>query len=159
MSRMSALPGRQRGFAYIAAVVLLIVVAGVCAMLLRLSGTQQATVNASLLGARASLAARAGIEWGFHQMRNNNCAASKTLNDFQADSGFQVVVSCRSTSFNEGEDAAGNPVPKRLVQLEALACDSGATCPSYDPAVLKRPDYIERRRVATTCVYGVDGLC
>jgi len=150
---------RQRGFAYVAAVVLLIVVAGVCAMLLRLSGTQQATVNASLLGARASLAARAGIEWGFYQLRSGNCAASKTLNDFNADSGFQVVVSCSATTFNEGEDAAGNPVPKRLVRLEAVACNSGGACPSYDPAVLKRPDYVERRRVATTCVFGAAGLC
>lgn len=157
---MRAMHGfRQRGFAYVAAVVLLVVVAGVCAMLLRLSGTQQATVDASLLGARAGLAARAGIEWGFYQLRNGNCAATKTLDDFSAGSGFRVVVSCSASTFNEGEDAAGNPVPKRLVRLEAVACNSGGACPSHDPAVLKRRDYVERRRVATTCVFGAGGLC
>ncbi|VXC36447.1 MSHA biogenesis protein MshP [Massilia sp. 9I] len=150
---------RQSGFAYIAAVVLLIVVALVCVALLRLSNTQQATVNSSLLGARASLAARGGIEWGFYQLRNGNCAASTTLTDFVADSGFRVTVLCKATTFKEGEDSTGAAVLKRTVQLEAFACNGGGSCPSEDPATVTRPEYIERRRVATTCVMGPAGLC
>ena len=92
---------RQSGFAYIAAVVLLVVVAAVCVALIRLSNTQQTTVNAALLGARASLAARGGIEWGFYQLRNGSCNASTTLTDFVADSSFRVTVRCTASNFNE----------------------------------------------------------
>lgn len=52
----------QSGFAYIAAIVFLVVVAGIAVALLQLTNTQQTTVNQALLGARAGLAARAGIE-------------------------------------------------------------------------------------------------
>jgi len=49
---------RQSGFAYIAAVVFLVVIAGIAVALLRLTDTQQTTVNQALLGARAGLTAR-----------------------------------------------------------------------------------------------------
>lgn len=152
-------PARQSGFAYIAAVVLLVVVAGVCVAMLRMTGTQQATVDSALLGARAGLAARGGIEWGFYQLQGGSCAGSTTLADFAGDSGFQVTVRCRETVFNEGEDSAGKPVRKRMVQLEAVACNGGAACPSEDEDVVASPDYVERRRVATTCIMDTAGLC
>lgn len=147
--------GYQAGFAYIAAVVLLVVVAGVCVAMLRMTGAQQATVDNALLGARASLAARGGIEWGFYQLRNGSCAASTTLADFAGDSGFQVTVRCTAKEFNEGEDGAGNPLKKRMVQLEAVACNGGTACRG-DAA---HPGYVERRRVATTCIMDTAGLC
>lgn len=148
----------QSGFAYIAAVVLLVVVAGVCVALLRMTGTQQATVDSALLGARASLAARGGIEWGFYQLSKGSCAGSTTLADFAGDSGFRVTVSCKKRAFNEGENSAGTPVAKEIVQLEAIACNGGGDCPGGED-VLTRPDYVERRRVATTCIMGTAGLC
>ena len=150
----------ESGFAYIAAVLLLVVVAGVCVALLRMTGAQQATVDGAMLGARASLAARGGIEWGFYQLRGGACnAAGTTLTDFVADSGFRVTVRCTARSFNEGEDSAGNPLQKRMVQLEAVACNGGGACPDTTAANVSRPEYIERRRVATTCVMGPAGLC
>ena len=150
---------RQSGFAYIAAVVLLVVVAGLCTAMIRMSNTQQATVNGALLGARAGLAARGGIEWGLFQLRTSGCAAERTLADFVADSGFRVTVRCTATAFNEGEDGAGNPLAKTMVQLEAVACNGGGACPSTDPTTVARPDYVERRRVATACTIGTTGLC
>ncbi len=150
---------RQSGFAYIGAVLLLVVVAAVCVALIRLSNTQHTTVNGALLGARASLAARAGIEWGFYQLRGGACNAGSQLTDFVGDTGFRVTVNCTATAFNEGETATGAPVQKQMVQLEAVACNGGGACPSLDPAVLARPDYVERRRVATTCTMGTTGLC
>ena len=143
---------RQSGFAYIAAVVLLIVVAGVCAALLRLSGTQQATVNQGLLGARANLAAHAGIEWGFYQLRAGGaCFADQTLNAFAADTGFVVRVACDARGFNEGESAPGVAIGKTIYTIDAVACNA-AVCGSANPAIVARPDYVERRRTATTCV-------
>jgi MSHA biogenesis protein MshP len=149
----------QRGFAYIAAVLLLVVVAGLCAAMIRMSTTQQATVSGALLGARAGLAARGGIEWGLFQLRSSGCEAERTLDDFVADSGFRVTVRCTASAFNEGEDSAGEPVRKTMVQLEAVACNGGGACPSTDPATVARPDYVERRRVATACTMGAAGLC
>jgi MSHA biogenesis protein MshP len=135
------------------------VVAGLCAAIVRMTGTQQQTVNGALLGARAGLAARGGIEWGFYQLRDGSCAPSTTMTDFEADSGFRVTVRCTSREFKEGEDNAGAPLLKRMVRLEAVACNSGSDCPSTAPEIVVRPDYVERRRVATTCVMGTAGLC
>lgn len=150
MNRMNR-PRRQSGFAYIAAVILLVVVAGVCVALLRLSSTQQNTVNQALLGARASLAARAGIEWGVHQLRNDTCNPTRELTDFVADTGFRVTLRCTKSAFNEGEDGSGAAVVKHIVRLEAVACNGSGICPATDAATVARPDYVERRRVATTC--------
>lgn len=145
---------RQSGFAYIAAIVLLIVVAGVCAALLRLSSTQQATVSQGLLGARANLAARAGIEWGLHRVNNGVCnPLPQTLGDFVAASGFTVSVSCTQWTFNEGESAPGVAIAKTIFTINAVACNGAAACLPIptNAAVVSRPDYVERRRVATFC--------
>jgi Tfp pilus assembly protein PilX len=152
-------PTRQGGFAYIAAVVLLVVVALVSAALIRLSNTQQDTVNHALLGTRASLAARAGIDWGLYQLGQGNCAAEKTLADFVAESGFRVTVRCTLRDFNEGEDSSGAALVKRTVRLEAVACNGGGACPSLDAATVGRAGYVERRRVATTCTMANGGYC
>ena len=153
---------RQSGFAYIAAIVLLIVVAGVCTALLRLSGTQQATVNQGLLGARANLAARAGIEWGFHRLNNGVCnPLPQTLGDFVAASGFTVSVSCTQRTFNEGESAPGVAIVKTIFTIDAVACNGAATCLPVptDAAIVSRPDYVERRRIATVCRAGANNDC
>ena len=142
---------RQSGFAYIAAVVLLVVVAGISVALLRLSATQQQTVNQNLLGVRASLAARGGMEWGLYQLRANACFGDRTLTDFMADTGFRVRVSCSVRSFNEGESAPGTPIVKNAYRIEAVACNA-ASCPTTTGADVVRPDYVERRRVATVCL-------
>lgn len=147
---------RQRGFAYIAAVVLLLVVAGISVALLRLTSTQQSTVNQGLLAARANQAARAGVEWAMYRIVNaspTGCPAATTLNDFRADSGFRVSVTCTATAFNEGESAPGAAVAKRIYQIDAVACNSpGAQCPDTTTASVSAPDYVERRRSASICL-------
>lgn len=162
---------RQSGFAYIAAVVFLVLIAGISATLLRLTDTQQGTVNQAVLAARASLAARAGIEWVFSSPATRCAEASTpatptTLGDFRAESGFQVTVSCSYQIYNEGEQEVQNgaatvylPLKKRVYRVEAVACNgNGAACP--DAASVTRPDYVERARVATMCTLdGAAGFC
>jgi len=153
--------GRQQGFAYIAAVVILLVVAGISVALVRMSGTQNSTVNQTLLGVRASQAARAGIEWMLYRLSHDGklegCpdgSASVQLNDFKADTGFLVSVSCRVSGehpFNEGEKPDGTALRKYVYRIEAVACNSGAaSCP--DNVGVAQPDYVERRRVASVCM-------
>lgn len=151
---------RQTGFAYIAAVVLLVVVAGICLAMLRMTGTQQSTVNQTLLGVRANQAARAGIEWMFYRLTHDGNAAGcpvgampVNLGDFRTDTGFLVSVSCSTTAtpYNEGEKPDGTAVQKYIYQIEAVACNgAGASCPDKDSVA--RPEYVERSRLATVCM-------
>lgn len=158
----------QSGFAYIAAVVFLVVIAGISVALLRLTDTQQSTVNQALLGARANLAARAGIEWVIHQPAAR-CVGSEVgtpltlepvggnnnLADFRAQSGFVVSVRCTYRTYSEGEqvdaDGVAKAVEKRIYQVTSLACNgSAAACP--DAASVTGVDYVERARSATFCL-------
>lgn len=152
MNRFCFKPRPQSGFAYIAAIVLLVVVAGMAAGLLRLTGTQQSTVNQALLGAKAGLAARAGVEWGFRTCLNT--AAITDLGQFKTETGFNVTVTCSFKNYQEGERASGQTSisqTKRIVQITAVACNGGAArCP--DATSVANAEYVERARSATMCM-------
>ena len=146
----------QNGFAYIAAVVFLVVLAGIAVALLRLTDTQQATVNQALLGTRAGLTARAGIEWMLHGLPAR-CAQGATLDDFRYASGFRVSVTCTAQGYAEGAqpdpDNPGQAETRqiRLFRIQAVACNgAGAGCP--DQASVAQPDYVERAQVVTVCL-------
>ena len=155
----------QSGFAYIAAIVLLVVVAGMATALLRLTGTQQSTVNQALLGAKASLVARAGIEWGFRLCPTTS--GMTDLSQFKSETGFNVSVDCQFTDYQEGERASGQTSVsqvKRIVQIRAVACNgSAARCPDANANIVAGAEYVERARMATMCLVlnaGVpDGPC
>lgn len=150
------------GFAYIATIVFLVVLASLAAAVARLSTTEQATVDQAVLGARASQAARGGIEWGLYQLRSKKCAISSNLTDFVNDSGFRVTVGCNAQTYNDGQklDASGNPEPfkKTLYTLTAIACNGGASaCPDNGSAATR--DYVERKRIAIVCIDANGGDC
>lgn len=140
----------QRGFGYIAAIMLLVVLAGLAAGLIRLSTTQQVSSSLDLLSARAYQAAGAGIQWSLYNALTTGACPSQTL-DLSAASGFRVTVTCTSIPFNEGESSPGTPRSKTLYSISAVACNSNA-CP--DNARATTQDYVERRRVATACITG-----
>lgn len=144
---------RADGFAYIAAIVFLVVLAGFALAALRLADTAQATVTQQLLGARASQAARAGLERAFYLLKpaNADCPAVTGAPKLVLD-GFLVIVSCTRLPYNEGLDQNGNPVPKAIFELAAVACNgAGNSCPG-DNTDLANPEYIERKRTASICV-------
>jgi hypothetical protein len=151
----------QRGFAYIAAVVLLVMVAGIAVALLRLTDTQRSTVNQALLGAHANLTARAGLEWAFRDLPNRCSATPVTRDDFSYATGFRVTLTCTFSQFNEGDNpnAPGTAQRKRIYRIEAVACNgAGTNCP--DGASVARPDYVERARIATVCLLdGTNNSC
>jgi Tfp pilus assembly protein PilX len=152
----------QGGFAYIAAVLLLVVVAGIAVALLRLTDTQRSTVNGALLGAHANLTARAGLEWAFRDLPNRCAQTPVTLNDFSDATGFRVRVACTSSLFTEGDQPAPGtasgtePRTIRIYRIEAIACNA-ADCP--DGNSVARPDYVERARIATVCLDGNNTSC
>jgi MSHA biogenesis protein MshP len=157
---------RQSGFAYVAAVVLLVILAAMATAMVRLNTTQRSTLTQDLLGMRASQAARGGVEWGLYMARKQLCNAthttaapmSATLDQFKSDSGFTVTVKCSVSAFNEGEESEGVPLVKHFYRIEAVACNgSGASCP--DAGSVATVDYVERMRVASACLTSTGADC
>ncbi len=93
------LPGRrQRGFGLVAAMFLIIVIAGAIAAMWRISTTQTATSSLALQQARAYQAARAGLEWGISSALGGACAETNPVFTPGGFSElFRVHVSCSST--------------------------------------------------------------
>ncbi len=99
----------QRGFAAIAAIFLVVVLAALGAFMLTFSNTQQLTSAQDIQGSRAYWAARAGLEWGIAGvlatapvspavMPLATCpvAATPAVVD-----GFALTVGCTSQAYNE----------------------------------------------------------
>jgi MSHA biogenesis protein MshP len=87
----------QRGFALVAAVLVMVVLSLLGAWMLSLSNTQRISSVRDLLGSRAYYAARAGMEWGAYQAMLGNCSASAALPSAVAATGFDVQVACART--------------------------------------------------------------
>lgn len=83
---------KQRGFGLVAAMFLIIVIAGAIAAMWRMSATQSATSSLALQQARAYQAARAGLEWGIHQVMKREVCNSQFSPDGM--DNFSVKVSC-----------------------------------------------------------------
>ncbi len=143
---------RAGGFAYIAAIIFLVVLAGFALAVLRLSDTEQITVNQAVLGTRASQAARTGLELAFYRLKpaGTECKDVPTAPDLKQATGFVVTLECSMRTYSEGLTSDGKPVSKTIFELRATACN-GSTCPGTD-ADVANPDYVERRRTASICV-------
>ena len=130
----TAPPGRQRGFALVAAIFLLVVLALLGIFIVKVSGVQHQTVNIALLGSRAFEAARAGIEWGAFQALDSGACTTSTLNLTEGGlDGFDVDITCTTTSHTE----LGNAYDLYTIDVEARA------------GVYGTPDYVSRRMQAT----------
>ena len=132
---------RQRGFLIIAAVFLLVVLAGLVAYLSTVSSTSQAASAADLNSARAYQAARAGAEWGaylvLHQppivgvgTLKTDCeagATTKTLAPGSLLAAFTVTVTCTSATYTEGASSV------TVYSIASNACNEatgGGACPN-----------------------------
>lgn len=106
--------GKQRGFALVAAVFIVVVLALLGIMMVTIGGMQRATTSAAVQGARAYHAARAGVEWGIFQALNNRVptcgavASTPTTNNFNLGvaglDDFAVSVVCSYTDHRERGD-------------------------------------------------------
>lgn len=134
-------PRRQRGLGAIAAIVIIVILAGMAAAIVATGNTQQMSSAQDILSARAWQAARAGNEWGLYQaLRNNSCVAQSEISSLEAESGMHVTVYCSQNSFNEGGTT------RRFYRIRAVACPA-STCPSTDGNVIAGAGYVERTRV------------
>lgn len=136
----------QRGLGAIAAIFVLVLLAAMSAAVVRLSVSQQMGGAQELGAAKASQAARAGIEWGLYQAFKGawtSCAGASQTLDLSSDLGMRVTVSCNSTLYNEGESAPSTPSTVRVFTIDAVACNSTTSCP--DATRVTGPTYVERR--------------
>jgi len=107
----------ESGFTLITAIFLLVVVAGLAVYMTSLRVVQQNTVVYGLQGARATQAARSGIEWGIQQaIVGTSCAASTSFSD-AAFAGFTIEVQCAQTTHIEGAAPGGTIVTYRLLAI------------------------------------------
>lgn len=139
MRRTGARP-RQRGFLIIAAVFLLVVLAGLVAYLTTVSTTSQAASAADLNSARAYQAARAGIEWGAYQILRvpayaAACNGADQINTLNLGS-FKATVTCSaSAAITEGASTT-----IRAYRIVSNGCNTAAAaCPGAVTAT-----YVER---------------
>jgi MSHA biogenesis protein MshP len=131
----------QQGFSLITAIFLMVVAAGLIAALVNSQVVQFSTVTMSVLGARATQAARSGIEYGVYRaLGSGTCNASETLNFTAAEPAlepFTVTLNCSSSAHTEGSGPNSSFV---VYQLTALA-EFG----SYGSGTRSNPDYVSRR--------------
>ena len=141
-------PRSEHGFLIIAAVFLLVVLAGLVAYLMTVSTTSQAASAADFNSARAYQAARAGVEWGAYRILRGaggagtfetQCATgSATPRDLSfgtAISGFTATVTCTSAGLTEG-----NGVTVTAYRIVSTGCNQ-PTCPTSTSS----STYVERQ--------------
>ena len=99
----------QRGFSIVTAIFLLVVLAGLGAVMMTFFTAQQQSSALDVLGSRAYQAARAGIEWAAFQVATSSSAVAATCATSFAQSSlggtlapFRVAVNCVPTSYDEG---------------------------------------------------------
>jgi MSHA biogenesis protein MshP len=141
---------RARGFAFVTAIFLLVILGMLAAFVVNLSANAAASGAAAVQGVRALEAARAGLEWVAYQLRDPNgtlaagstnlppCIASPTTLALPGDlAAFTVQLTCTrypdvgaTPNFHEEGD-------KRVVLYVVVATASQGTPGSVD--------YVERR--------------
>jgi len=121
---------RERGFAIIAAIFILVVFSVLGAAMVTMTTVANEKTTLDVQQARAFRAAQAGLEWGFYQIRKANASACTATGinvalDANTLNGFTVTVTCTSIAVNE----AGSP---SLTQVTSVACNAPAAngqCP------------------------------
>jgi MSHA biogenesis protein MshP len=107
---------RSRGFAAVAAMFLLVVLAALGGFMVSFSNTQQLTATQDLQGTRAYWAARAGLEWALGAIAADRtaCPAPKPAT---VDTGFSftLVIDCSVRNYLE------NGVAVRIFAIDSVA--------------------------------------
>jgi MSHA biogenesis protein MshP len=97
----------QGGFAAIAAIFLLTVLAGMGAFMVSFSNTQQLNSARDMQSTRAYWAARAGLEWALASVKQDSTVCPTVPTPFKVDTGatFTISVSCSLSTYQEGSTA------------------------------------------------------
>lgn len=132
----------QHGFSLVSALFLLIVLAGMAAVMVNVSVMQHTGAALDIEGTRAFQAARAGVEWGLYSSVPTSSAcpvgptsfvpAAPTLN------GFTVTVTCTNNDFTD----AASPIRGR--RLTSVACNQPRAAEPRCPNLNASATYVQR---------------
>ena len=106
----------QHGFAAIAAIFLVVILAALGGFMLSFSNTQQLTSAQDIQGSRAYWAARAGLEWGIASA-TSACPVGTTTLSIATGSTFSVAVTSTTTNYSEG---VSTPVICRITAVATV---------------------------------------
>ena len=121
---MTTAAKRQRGFALMTALFVVVVLAVLATFMLRLSVLQQTTVSYALQGERAYYAARSGLEWGVSQalVTPASCTGAYPVINIGV---YRVTVSCAMNGPGDGSGGAGEYTetasPYHVFRITAVA--------------------------------------
>ena len=139
----------QTGFALLTAIFILVVLAGLGAAIMTVSSNQQIGSAIDVQGARAYLAARAGVDWALYMeelQSPTNCPPSPSSFSPPAStmSDFVVTVTCVKTDDGNGGPTVYTVTSTACNQPTASWSATTAACPNITtPGAL----YVERQIV------------
>lgn len=118
---------RQSGFAAVAAVFLVVLLAALGAFMVTFSNTQQVTSAQDIQGTRAYWAARSGLEWGIGSVAASAsvppaCPASSSTLATTFDGGFTVTVTCSRSDYTEASASAN----RFIFRFDSVAKSAGS---------------------------------
>lgn len=136
----------QNGLGAIAAILVLVALAGLSAAIISLATSQSMTSAQDVLSSRAWQVASDGIEGGLYRALQKATCDKKNWSSIDYPR-FKVTVECVSADYNEGEISPGTRRVLRVFRITATACNGTADdCP--DNAVAAGVGYVERQKVA-----------
>ena len=113
----------QRGFAAVAAIFLVVLLAALGAFMVTFSNSQQLSSAQDVQGTRAYWAARAGLEWAIVNIAVCTNPASTPMAGAPATiNGYTMVISCTFSTYTD----AGNTVNIFLIASNASVGTVGA---------------------------------
>ena len=125
---MTRLRSLQTGFAAIAAIVIVVLLAALGGFMLTFSNTQQLTAAQDVQGSRAYWAARAGMEWAISSVGATACW---TTTPPASVDGFALVISCTPPTAYTDKTGAGTIGDVYVFQLTSVARSGTVGTPGY----------------------------
>ncbi len=93
---------RQDGFSLVAAIFLVVVLAGLGAVAVRISVAQSSSASSALRGVQALHAAKSGVAWASHRALAGNCGNQTATLTEGGVNNFSVTTRCNQTTHTEG---------------------------------------------------------
>lgn len=118
------------GFALIAALFLIVVLAALGAFAVRINNAQQSGTDLELLGARARFAAQAAVEYAARRLEQANTCNAVTPNPPALANNMNVTIACQQTSTH-----TVNGLTRNVYSLDVRATSG----------VYGAPDFVSRR--------------
>lgn len=120
----------QRGFAAVAAIFLVVILASLGAFMVSFSNTQQLTSAQDVQGTRAYWAARAGLEWAVVALpATPSLCATPVAAPPTPIEGFVIAINCTRTTYVDAGGTAG--VPPVIFQITVTASMGAVGSISY----------------------------